>query len=128
NRGHPQINRTPRRAGTISPDHGAPLSPPGQTFGDDRRPPDLDQPRTRLLGRARSRSRAAGAPDQRARCAHRCRADGGGGSAEPDLGDPTMAVARAKLILPVAKPWGGGPFARRVVEGPATVAPQPLRQ
>src|SRR3546814_4474747 len=25
---------------------------------------------------------------------------------------------RAGLILPVAKPWGGGPLAKRVVEGP----------
>jgi len=31
------------------------------------------------------------------------------------------------MILPVAKPWGGGPFAKRMVEGRSKAPPSALR-
>src|SRR3546814_8814559 len=56
---------------------------------------DLDQPRADILGRARSRSRAAGLARQRARRASRRRADGRRRSGEPHVRDPAMAVEAA---------------------------------
>src|SRR3546814_15407590 len=90
------IRRPPRSTRT---DTLFPYTTLFRSLGDHRRPPDLDQPRTRLLGRAGGGSPATKPAGQRPRRAHRRRTDGGGRSAQSDLGDPAMAVAGASEPL-----------------------------
>src|SRR3546814_8101418 len=79
--------------------------------------------RARVEARRRRRDRQRARASARKRPAGRGRLRAYGLRLCPHLGRGDRQGAdrrsiRAGLILPVAKPWGGGPLAKRVVEGP----------
>ena len=76
---------------------GARLRPAAETVGADRRTCNIDQPRADLLAGSGSGSARARVPGQCAGCRDRRGAARGRAAAEPDFGDPAMAVQKDRL-------------------------------